>query len=102
MAWKTHFKQTHFHRVLLSERGLAYPTCPWCVLGTPELDNIPAAGGLRDSCVPRHLLSLDLEFWMPQPRKFVFKFVQECSWKLQEDAEGSVSPRPFCKAAKPH
>lgn len=36
MAWKKHFKQTHFHHVLAREQGLAYPTSPWHVLGTPE------------------------------------------------------------------
>lgn len=56
-------KQPHFHCVLAREQGLAYPTAPWHVLGTPECDIIPAAGGLEGSTetVSRHLLSLDLE-----------------------------------------
>lgn len=99
MAWKKHFKQTHFHRVLARERGLAYPTSPWRGLGTPEREIhyscCRRAWGQRSSCVSRHLLSLDLEFWIPQPcKQSVFKCVQECSRELQEDAEGSVFPLP--------
>lgn len=61
---------------------------------TPGWDVIPA-GGQHSHPVPRHLLSPGLEFCIPQPcKQSVSRFVQKCSWKLQEDADGSAFPLP--------